>query len=317
MIAAYQHGIFPRSEALVAATRDLDRGRTTAESVAEQQARDLQAYVELQRQAGLDFFADGQLRWQDLFRPLVEAAPGLEPGPLTRWFDNNNFFRAPEATGRPTLNGALPPIFDTRSLVPTPRVACLPSPYLFSRATHGRQDADELMMELARHVLRPLAERLVGEGYRIIQLQEPWLVFYGISQDDWEPFARSLEAVTGGLQATTVLHTYFGDAGRYADRLRELPVDVVGIDFVETDVEALGSGWQRGILAGCLNGRNSLVESTSAIVEFVERLADSLQPPAVYLSSNSDLEFLPARVAHQKVLRLGEAASELRARHGG
>ena len=35
-VAAYVHGIYPRSEELVAATRDLDRGRTTAEAVTAQ-----------------------------------------------------------------------------------------------------------------------------------------------------------------------------------------------------------------------------------------------------------------------------------------
>lgn len=311
MIAAYQHGLYPRSEALVAATRDLDRGRTTLQAVAEQETRDQLGFVRLQQEAGLDYFSDGQLRWQDLFRPLVETSPGLKVGPLVRWFDNNAFYRAPVVAGPLSLNGSLPAVFKTGRELPPPRLACLPSPFLFARVTLGEANPARLMLELAEHVLRPLAGGLVRQGYNLIQLQEPWLTFHGISAAEWEAFSRSLALITEGLGVTTVLHTYFGDAGPYASRLRELPVDVVGIDFLETDVEALGANWPKGILAGCLNGRNSLVESSEAIVEFVIRLADNLQPPTIYLSSNSGLELLPERVARHKVRRLGEAARQL------
>ena len=312
MISAYQHGIYPRSEAVVSATRDLDRGRTTREAVDQQYDSDLTDFIDAQKQAGLDYLSDGLLRWQDLFRPLVESSEGLKVGPLVRWFDNNAFLRTPEAVGSPALNGSLPAVFDTRSRLSEPRMATLPSPLLFSRvaATHG--DRNQLMLDIADKLLRPLAGKLVSEGYSLIQLQEPWLAYHGIDKADVKPFSESIRLITEGLGATTVLHTYFGDAAPWAELLRELPVSAVGVDFVETNVEALGSNWKVGIVAGCLNGRNSLVESTGAIVEFVNRLADALDPPDIYLSSNSDLEFLPQTVARQKVLRLGEAAQRLK-----
>src|ERR1043166_9078353 len=75
---AFVPGIYPRSEALVQATRDLDRGRTTREAVEEQVERDLAELVSAQQATGLDLLADGMLRWQDHFRPLLEAAEGLE-----------------------------------------------------------------------------------------------------------------------------------------------------------------------------------------------------------------------------------------------
>src|SRR5439155_6388798 len=55
-VLAYQHGIYPRSEGVVAATRDLERGRTTDDAVAEAFGQDEAAFVEVQRKAGLDLF---------------------------------------------------------------------------------------------------------------------------------------------------------------------------------------------------------------------------------------------------------------------
>ncbi len=44
-ISTYAPGIYARSEELVQATRDLDRGRTTEEAVEEQRLADLRAFT--------------------------------------------------------------------------------------------------------------------------------------------------------------------------------------------------------------------------------------------------------------------------------
>ena len=314
VILAYQHGVYPRSESLVAATRDLDRGRTTEEAVAARFDEDLQEFVEVQKTAGLAFYSDGLLRWPDLFRPLVRACRGLQIGALTRWFDNNTFFRAPEARGDITFDGALPLEFGAAPAVPSPRVATLPSPYLLSRVAVFEGSRNQLMVELSRNLIRPLAERLVQEGYGLIQMQEPWIAFHGIDVHDWRALEESVGAVTEGLAATTVFHTYFGNGAPFAERLRELPVDAIGFDCIETDVDDLGSNWDRGILLGCIDGRRSLVEPVGSLTALVERVAERLQPGRLFLSSASDLELLPRELARRKVLLLGEAAACLRER---
>lgn len=311
-IQTYQHGIFPRSEALVAATRDLERGRTTAEAVEERVRQDVRELLDVQREAGLDCFSDGLLRWQDIFRPLVEATDGLRPGPLVRWLDNNAFFRAPQVDGPLAPAPALPPAFADLDLVPQPRVVTLPSPYLFSRVAQTEGDRNRLMHEFAVSVLRPLAQALVAEhAYHVVHLQEPWLACFGIEAGDWRALERALDAFRDGLPATVVLHLPFGDAAPWADRLRELPVDAVGVDFVETDLAALGRGWRVGVLAGCLDGRRSLVEPVEPTTEFVEQVMETLDPPALYLSSATDLDLLPRDLAIEKIRTLGECARGL------
>jgi 5-methyltetrahydropteroyltriglutamate--homocysteine methyltransferase len=312
-VAAYQHGIYPRSEDVVAATRGLERGRTSLEDVDRVFAADRRDFIQVQRSAGLDYYSDGLIRWQDLFRPLVEASGGLDSRTLVRWFDNNSFFRAPEVTGDFTLTG-LPGVYAEDDL-PAPRVATLPSPYLFSRAAQVHGDRNALMMDLTREILRPLAESLAGRGYEVIQLQEPWLPYFGLEPSDWDDFEKALIEIRDGVaspQATLVLHAYFADAGPYVDRLRRLPVDAVGIDFVQTDLEGLGKDWDTGLLAGILDGRSSPIESTQGTVEFARRVAEAVEPPALYLSSNCELEYLPRDIAAQKVARLGEISARLK-----
>jgi len=295
---------------VVAATRGLDRGRVTQEAVDNAFGQDLADFVHLQQQAGLDFFSDGLLRWQDIFRPLVQASSELKPGALTRWFDNNAFFRSPVVTSALSEIRVSAAILPER-LVPEPRVATLPSPYMFSRAARGTSDRNQLMMELARYVLRPAAEAMVAAGCQVVHLQEPWLAFFGIEPSDWRPLELALACIGETVTAPLVLHVYFGDAGPFLERLRRLPVDALGIDLVETDVASLGANWEIGLLAGCLDGRSSVVESLPGTLELVQRLVQTVGPPRLYLSSNCDLEFLPRAVAEQKVLRLGEVRQQL------
>jgi 5-methyltetrahydropteroyltriglutamate--homocysteine methyltransferase len=311
-VLAYQHGVYPRSERVVAATRDLERGRTTRQAVDDAFVQDGAAFVDVQRRAGLDLYSDGLLRWQDIFRPLVDASDGMRARSLVRWFDNNSFYRAPEIEAvAPIGSGAQGLV--PGDLVPTPRVATLPSPYLFSRAAHvaGGRDRDALMTEVTDALLRPVAEAAVAGGAQVVHLQEPWLPYFGIDEGSWPAFESalgSLHAALGG-RASLVLHLAFGDAAPHATRLRELPVDAVGIDFAQTDLDALGTGWQVGILAGCIDGRRSVVESPEEVAAFTVKAAAALQPPQVFVSSNCELELLGAQVAERKVLALGAAAA--------
>src|SRR4029079_5739326 len=154
-------GIYPRSEVLVQATRDLDRGRTTPEAVADQVERDVRELVTVQRAAGLDLLSDGLLGWQDIFRPLAEAAEGLDARPLTRYLDTNTFYRAVLVEGRPRLHKPLPaPDVQERWL------GTLPSPVAFARAAGSAASAQAL----AADVLAPQIEAWAEAGAELIVL---------------------------------------------------------------------------------------------------------------------------------------------------
>jgi len=213
-LQAFAPGIYPRSEALVQATRDLDRGRTTPEAVDEQIERDLAELISAEQAAGLDLVADGMLRWQDHFRPLLEAAEGLETGALTRFRDTNTFFRAPKATGEPRLSQPL----DERYVAPLPgpRLVTLPSPYALA---HGTGISPR---EIAEGVLKPALDGLAAE---LVVLAEPFL-----GSDGLDDLAAALEVLGGGPKLALWLE--FGDAkSALQNGAAELPVDGLGIDF--------------------------------------------------------------------------------------
>jgi 5-methyltetrahydropteroyltriglutamate--homocysteine methyltransferase len=286
-LKAFAPGLYPRSEALVQATRDLDRGRTTQEAVDEQVERDLAELVSAQRDAGLDLLADGMLRWQDHFRPLLEAADGLETGALTRFLDTNTFYRAPKADGEPRLSEPL----GDRYIAPLsgPRLVTFPSPFALSLGTGFSPK------EVAENVLRPALEGVEAE---LIVLAEPFLAREESAKLDG--LAEALE----GLGDDLALWIEFGDAGPLLEQgLADLPVDAIGIDFYATHLDDVPSGFGKLLLAGVLDARNSLPEEPREIAAFVERL----EVERIALVPNGDLQYVSEPVAREKLARLGMA----------
>jgi 5-methyltetrahydropteroyltriglutamate--homocysteine methyltransferase len=292
-LQAFIPGLYARSEALVQATRDLDRGRTTLEAVDEQFGRDQAELVSVQQDAGLDLLADGMLRWQDVFRPFVEAADGLETGALTRFLDTNTFYRAPSATtDAPKLGGPLGEAYISPLL--GPRIVTLPSPFALA---HGTGVTPKTMAE---GVLKPA---LGGIDAELIVLEEPFLA----RDDQASPgdLADALDVLAGGPKLA--LWVTFGDAGRLlGSGLADLPVDAIGIDFYATRVDRIPEGFEKLLLAGVLDARSSVLEEPREIAAFVQQLHDR-GVSEVALVPNGDLQYVSEPVAREKVARLGKA----------
>jgi 5-methyltetrahydropteroyltriglutamate--homocysteine methyltransferase len=294
---AYAPGICPRSEELIQATRDLDRERTTPEAVEEQLERDFRELLAVQERANLDLLSDGMLRWQDLFRPLAEASEGLEARPLTRFLDTNTFYRALIVDGEPRLREPLaaPDLPDGRWL------ATLPSPFAFAHAANGALTA----AKAAEAVIGPQIEAYGRAGAARVVLMDPFVARH----DGIEEAVAALRELPDGV--SYVLHVPFGDASELLDRLVDAPIDAVGVDFYATPVEAIPDDFPKEIAAGVIDTRSSALESPEEIAMFAEQLLQR-KPNGLSLSTNGDLQFVPERIAREKLARLGRARDNLR-----
>ena len=303
-VKAYVPGIYARSEDLVQATRDFDRGRTTEEAVEKQQKEDLRNFLEVQREADLDYLSDGLLNWQDAFRPFDEAAQGLRAGPLTRFLSTNTFFRAPAVeVQRPKLDEPLgEPFFRIGDLPRGGWIATLPSPHALAFAA-----TDELEPRVvAETVIGPQIRWLAGNGCAMVILQETALFGGG---SDVFGLGAALEAL--GSPVPLALQLPFGDAGEVLGELMELDVEAIGVDFYSTDVAALPRPFPKTLLAGIIDARNSLLEEPEEVAEFGRQLLEELEGE-LHLVPNGDLQFVPEKIAREKVLRLGAAARILK-----
>lgn len=316
-------GPFPRSEALVQATRDLDRGRTTPEAVDELFDATERSVVELEERLGLDTVTGGYLRWADPFRPFAETWRGFTVGPVTRWFETNTFFRQPILNAPPervpgAVAGRLPALARARG-AGRARVI-FPGPYTFAGLLDNRSgETPEALTHRLGRLLAEEVRELRGLGYATFQFQEPLLVVdppEGPRAEAAIAAYRSIQSAADG--ATTVVWTFFADAKRAFPLLARLPVSVVGIDLAETEVAELpGSAERRGIGLGCLDPTTTLVEDAAEVARIARVVRERLRPSQLWLGPGAPLDLLPWEPAARKLHLLPAARQLLDGAEGG
>ena len=308
-------GPFPRSEPLVAATRDLDRGRTSPEAVEERFAQAERDVVALEGRLGVDALTGGSLRWADLFRPFAEGWPGFTVGPVTRWFETNTFYRQPILHAPPervagVVRAALPP---EAVVAPARAKVILPGPFTFAGLLENR--SGETREALTHRFGRLFAEEihdLHRIGYRTFQFQEPLLVV----EPPTGPLAeaavaayRSIGAAADG--ASTLVWTYFGDAAPAEPLLGRLAVGGIGVDLAETEVDRIHAlPDHRTLGLGVVDPRTTLPEDPAEVAHIVRDLAGRVRPREVWLGPGGPLDLLPAEPAARK-LHVLPAAQQL------
>ena len=95
MIGCYITGILPRSEELIKVTRSYIRGKTGNRELNKAFKNATSKLIEAQLAAEFSYISDGMLKWHDLLRPFTSNLQGATVGSLSRWFDNNTFYRKP------------------------------------------------------------------------------------------------------------------------------------------------------------------------------------------------------------------------------
>lgn len=271
--------------------------------------------------------SDGQLRWQDPLRPLSESVDGLKiNADLTRWFDTNTFYRKPVVTGELELWDSGTFLikqyseWDNISSGENNRTISLPGPYTLASLVDDRYYGSKA--ELIRSFAKVLAKIIRSlKRYRIacVQLNEPSLVYRPgedivLRTDD---IKATVDAYTRHLSDMPVeiwLHTYFGDASNILPTLLKLPVEAVGIDFIQTPLDSIESSSFKNklLLCGCVDARNSLLEKPSWIADFSSRVRATLNPKGVVILPNTDLKYLPRDYADKKLKAIGDAAKILK-----
>jgi 5-methyltetrahydropteroyltriglutamate--homocysteine methyltransferase len=295
----------------VEATRSLDRKRITPQEAEEVRGDDVRKVVEIQRQAGLTYLTDGQLNWQDLFRPIAEACSGLEAGALMRWFDNNTFYRKPTVVGEVAVHDGLPSdYFRVREVDGAAWKVVLPGPFTFARALEEETGAPPRAERIAAAagILKRASRWCVDRGAKQVQFSDPWLVYEKIPRGDLEATSDAYEAISKGLRAETVLFTFFGDLKRVFPDVLDFRVDAIGIDLTATNLNDLSShAFDKGVVLGVLDGRNSHVETQGEIVALAKHAKDTLDPDWIGIGPSCELELCPRPVAERKVEALGKA----------
>ncbi|HEX9196685.1 MAG TPA: hypothetical protein VF906_02715 [Candidatus Bathyarchaeia archaeon] len=310
-------GIYPRSEQLIEQTRSYDRGKTERASVEKQIELDTIELVNLQNESGFENLTDGSFSWQDQLRPVVESLDGVTTGTrYSRWFDTNTFYKKPTVDGKIGLSQFDLRKFIRADLLPKskPWKVSLVGPYTFSELAENLhyQTQSDLVSDLA-HAEHEIIRRLRADGVSHFQISEPCLVYrpyreQALSNSELEIALAALRGTLEGIDARFTVQTYFGDATTILPHLLKLPVGGIGFDLFETDNTQSKIETKKTLAMGIVDSRESNVEDPRWIAETATRVSKHIFSDNIVLVPNSDLKFVPRKVADAKSRALAEAA---------
>jgi len=316
-VVAQLGGIYPRSEQLIELTRSFDRGKTDRTSLERQFETDTRDIVRLQEESGFKTISDGAFYWQDQLRPVTESLEGITTGTrYDRWFDTNTFYKKPTVAGKIRLGNFDLKKFIRTDLLPKTKEwkVTIVGPYTFAELSENLHynNRSDLLSDLAA-AEREIISRLHVAGVARIQVNEPCLVYrpyreQELGADELNSAFNALEKTVKGAPANIAVHTFFGDATNALPHLLQLPVDTVGFDLFDTDYSHLNFQTTKKIALGIIDSRESNVEDPKWIAETATRVSKHIISDNVILGPNSDLKFVPRKVADSKTRALADAA---------
>ncbi len=272
--------------------------------------------IQEQVRAGLDLVTDGQVRWYDPISHIARRLKGFEIDGLLRFFDTNFYFRQPVVEGEVRWIGPIlvEEFSFAKGVSPVPVKPVVTGPYTIARSSINRHysDIEGLVLDLANAIGREIGE-LEKVGAEIVQVDEPAILK---NPQDLELLRNAIEEMREHFKsASLALYTYFGDAAGIYEKLQELPVDIIGLDFTYSGnlvdiIEEKGSS--KGLGLGLIDGRNTRMEKEAEVLPTLERIIPHVEGRPVYLNPSCGLEHLPRETAFAKLKNLVAIANKAR-----
>lgn len=297
---AYLTGILPRDDYSIDIFKKFEWKLIDEKTYRETVNKLVLRWVDLQVNLHMDYIHDPQVDWPDIFRFYSEI-DGIVAGPLTRYFENNYFYRKLIITEKVNyINGILAE-YSHHELLPSehPWKITIPGPYTMYRLSESYLDKEETIEIIGKLVAGSVLEAF-KLGYSLVDLHEPSLVY---DDEVDEELVLKLYMHVKKLGLPYHIHTFFGSAYRKLSILLKLntpfSIDIFeGIDDVRLPVEE--------IIVGLINSQNTLLEKFHHIKNYMKFIINNSLAETIYLSTNCDLDFLPFNVAINKVMLLNE-----------
>ncbi|MEM2871348.1 MAG: hypothetical protein QXS50_06395 [Candidatus Caldarchaeum sp.] len=304
-LRGYLVGSFPRPAKLIKLLRDYSKGKTGREQVESEVDKTVEMIVRIQVENKLAYVSDGMLLWDDLFRPFSTIVDGVEVDGLSRWFDNNVFYKKLVVKDRLVLKKPLGEMF-YKPAGNHPSKLILPDPY--TAATLSENNYYKSFEEHAYDWAEVIGQTAASvKDVQQLQLTAPSLVFEKTSKEHLETAKECVRIVRNKARCELLIHTPFGSLSNALPDILDFPVDVVGVDLLKTRMNQLSEyNIDKHLYLGVLDGRNTLAENVETVVSTIENLFSKTGLKNADVGPTCELEFLPFEPAVDKVKKLGE-----------
>jgi len=300
---------------LRAARNRFDKAKLDADEL-DQVVRDtIAAVIGDQVDAGIDRVGDGRIRWDDPVTPFAMAHDGFEPGGLIRFFDNNVYYRRPIISGpiRFVESAVRRDFAFAQTVTDRPLLASVCGPFSMAHlcVNQHHEDQSGLYHECA-DVVRGEIDALASAGADWVQLDEPCLGFH---PEEIDAACAAISRAVRHVKTNVFVNIYFSPIAAIADRLWQLPVQMIGADCVShpANFDALLSGpSDRATAFGLIDARNTRLEDAKALLAKLERIAQRRgdNDSECWIAPSASLEFLPFQAYRAKMKLMATVVRE-------
>lgn len=298
----------PRDPKLRKAIHAYDQGKITKEELEKVYDDVTREVIEEQISAGVELITDGQIRWEDGQSYIARKLEGIEIGGLFRYFDNNTYYRQPIIKGE--IKWKEPIVLEDWKKAQewakeVPVKAVLTGPYTLARLS--RDEYYKNLEKLAFAYTKALLEEVkLLEKNKVFYLQfnEPSIQYY---PEDFDLFLELYKEIRKNYSGKLAVYTYFYTLLPLKNRLKELPIDILGIDFVskKENFELLNSFPKNLSLGyGIIDARNTKLETPEQIADLIKKALNYISEENLYINPSCGLEYLPRERAYEKLLNL-------------
>lgn len=306
----------PREAKLRKAIHAYDQGKITKEELESIFDEVTQEVIQEQIHAGVELITDGQIRWEDGQSYIARKLEGIEIGGLFRYFDNNTYYRQPIIKGE--IKWKEPIVVEDWKKAQNwagniPVKAVLTGPYTLSRLS--RDDYYKDLEKLVKAYTKALIEevKLLEENkVKYLQFNEPSIQYY---PEDFEIFLNAYKEIRKYFSGNLAIYTYFYTILPLKDKIKDLPIDIFGIDFVsrKENFEILKDFPKNIALGyGIVDARNTKLETPEQISDLVKKALEYIPEEKLFVNPSCGLEYLPRERAYEKLVNLAKGVNLVR-----
>ncbi len=232
---------------------------------------------------------------------------GVAAGEMTKWFDTNYHYIVPEFTASTQFELDASRLLEQLAEAKAQGVKAKPvivGPVTYLAIGKAKDDSDKLaLLERLLPVYGELLDTLAARGVEWVQVDEPLLVTE--LDTDWQHAFNIAYHQLKGAKVKLLVATYFGQLQENAYLAANLPVAGLHVDAindragVQPLINLLPS--HKVLSLGVINGRNIWKTDLTAVLDWIEPLAERLGD-RLWIAPSCSLLHVPVDLASEQKL---------------
>jgi 5-methyltetrahydropteroyltriglutamate--homocysteine methyltransferase len=312
-------GSFPKPEYLTRARTKASKGELSQEELRVLEEKATTEWIRFQEEIGIDVLVDGEQYRGDMATYFAENLEGTEISGLVRSY-GNRYYKKPVIVDELRRRGPISVEWFrfAQAQAKKPVKGMITGPYTmmdwsFDEYYGSRAEACLAFAKL----LHEEAVALESAGAKVIQVDEPAL---SSRFDELPLLVKAVGTVTKGLEASTVLHTCYGNYNEIFEYFNKLPVDQLDLEMSNSGLDLLDrfkrEPLKKEIAFGVVDVHTHVIEPESLIRERIEKALTIFAPSKLFIDPDCGLKTRSVEEAQAKLKNMTAATQSVRKSHG-